>query len=109
VIPCAVGHPPVTPPHLGTCQTPRNRRACSPRLEVVMNDLDELLATTRAPVLPAPGGGHECPRRLPRHHPRPPGRGRRSTPQRRSRTAAGDVVNPGPGDRVGGGAKRGGG
>ena len=38
--------------------------------------------------------------------PRPPGRSRRSTPQRRPGTAAGDVVDPGPGDRVGGDAER---
>ena len=29
---------------------------------------------------PDPGGGHERPRRLPRHHPGPPGPSRRSTP-----------------------------
>ena len=29
-----------------------------------------------------------------------------SPPQRRPRAAAGDVVDPGPGDRVGGGAER---
>jgi hypothetical protein len=47
---------------------------------------------------PDPGGGPERPRRLPRHHLRPPGRGRRDDPQRPPGTAPGDGVDPGPAD-----------